>query len=247
MVVLERAAQWPPASGAVRRDGSRRPAARLSLAPGAVAVGRASVPDPGSRLLFPVVRRADAPEVAANRLSSPSSRSLAEHRARAPSARSRAGPAAVPERAAQWSFASGAVRPDGLRGLARSSFDLAAAVARRRAACLPAVLPLLPDPGVVRAFRQYAGQRQASSCELPFALLRVQAAAPAPAARSWAAPADAPPILPSGSLKACSTRPAPLPARMLDLLLTPQPGRPLHWPQAWSRRPVAQRPQADGR
>src|SRR6202035_3058377 len=54
---------------------------------------------------------------AANRLPPASSRSLADHRARAPSARSRAGPAAVPERAAQWSFASGAVRPDGLRGL----------------------------------------------------------------------------------------------------------------------------------
>jgi len=52
MVVLERAAQWSPASGAVRRDGSRRPGARLSLALGAVAAGRARVPDPGSRLLL---------------------------------------------------------------------------------------------------------------------------------------------------------------------------------------------------
>jgi hypothetical protein len=105
---------------------------------------------------------------AANRLPPASSRSLAEHRARAPSARSRAGPAAVPERAAQWSFASGAVRPDGLRGLARSSFDLAAAVARRRAACLPAVLPLLPELVLFRrsGSMRASARRRRVSCRL---------------------------------------------------------------------------------
>jgi hypothetical protein len=246
-VVPEWAARWSRAPGRVPRDGPRRPAARLSSAPGVVALRRASVLDPGLWVSFPVVPRAEAPEVAANRLSPMSSRSRAQPRARAPCARSRGGPAAGPEPVAQRSPEPADVRWDGLRGLARSSFGLAAVVVRRVDVCLPAGLPQVPDPGVVQAFRRDAAQRWAVSSALPLALLCGQAVVLPPSARSWAAPADLRPILPLRSLMARLEPPAPLPARMLELLRTPPPGRPLHWPQAWSRRSVAQRLEADAR